>query len=148
MVVDSPEKKYRTLRANPASQYIIENVRFVVCFFKFWVFYFLITSQKFNVFYQFRYFLSFRLVVVFWISSVQLVGIGGLSISAAVLWLVRIWGHEVPVISLCTAWFRTQFCPWFFRHDLKSQIDRYKNVCVSKTFAEKLWLITKLITHQ
>lgn len=147
MVVDSPEKKYRTLRANPASQYIIENVRFVVCFFKFWVFYFLITSQKFNVFYQFRYFLSFRLVVVFWISSVQLVGIGGLSISA-VLWLVRIWGHEVPVISLCTAWFRTQFCPWFFRHDLKSQIDRYKNVCVSKTFAEKLWLITKLITHQ
>lgn len=147
MVVDSPEKKYRTLRANPASQYIIENVRFVVFFFKFWVFYFLITSQKFNVFYQFRYFLSFRLVVVFWISSVQLVGIGGLSISA-VLWLVRIWGHEVPVISLCTAWFRTQFCPWFFRHDLKSQIDRYKNVCVSKTFAEKLWLITKLITHQ
>lgn len=147
MVVDSPEKKYRTLRANPASQYIIENVRFVVCFFKFWVFYFLITSQKFNVFYQFRYFLSFRLVVVFWISSVQLVGIGGLSISA-VLWLVRIWGHEVPVISLCTAWFRTQFCPWFFRHDLKSQIDRYKNVCVSKTFAEKLWIITKLITHQ
>lgn len=147
MVVDSPEKKYRTLRANPASQYIIENVRFVVCFFKFWVFYFLITSQKFNVFYQFRYFLSFRLVVVFWISSVQLVGIGGLSISA-VLWLVRIWGHEVPGISLCTAWFRTQFCPWFFRHDLKSQIDRYKNVCVSKTFAEKLWLITKLITHQ
>lgn len=116
-------------------------------FFKFWVFYFLITSQKFNVFYQFRYFLSFRLVVVFWISSVQLVGICGLSISA-VLWLVRIWGHEVPVISLCTAWFRTQFCPWFFRHDLKSQIDRYKNVCVSKTFAEKLWLITKLITHQ
>lgn len=147
MVVDSPEKKYRTLRANPASQYIIENVRFVVFFFKFWVFYFLITSQKFNVFYQFRYFLSFRLVVVFWISSVQLVGIGGLSISA-VLWLVRIWGHEVPVISLCTAWFRTQFCPWFFRHDLKSQIDRYKNVCVSKTFAEKLWLITQLITHQ
>lgn len=147
MVVDSPEKKYRTLRANPASQYIIENVRFVVCFFKFWVFYFLITSQKFNVFYQFRYFLSFRLVVVFWISSVQLVGIGGLSVSA-VRWLVRIWGHEVPVISLCTAWFRTQFCPWFFRHDLKSQIDRYKNVCVSKTFAEKLWLITKLITHQ
>lgn len=147
MVVDSPEKKYRTLRANPASQYIIENVRFVGFFFKFWVFYFLITSQKFNVFYQFRYFLSFRLVVVFWISSVQLVGIGGLSISA-VLWLVRIWGHEVPVISLCTAWFRTQFCPWFFRHDLKSQIDRYKNVCVSKTFAEKLWLITKLITHQ
>lgn len=147
MVVDSPEKKYRTLRANPASQYIIENVRFVVFFFKFWVFYFLITSQKFNVFYQFRYFLSFRLVVVFWISSVQLVGIGGLSVSA-VLWLVRIWGHEVPVISLCTAWFRTQFCPWFFRHDLKSQIDRYKNVCVSKTFAEKLWLITKLITHQ
>lgn len=147
MVVDSPEKKYRTLRANPASQYIIENVRFVGFFLKFWVFYFLITSQKFNVFYQFRYFLSFRLVVVFWISSVQLVGIGGLSISA-VLWLVRIWGHEVPVISLCTAWFRTQFCPWFFRHDLKSQIDRYKNVCVSKTFAEKLWLITKLITHQ
>lgn len=147
MVVDSPEKKYRTLRANPASQYIIENVRFVFFFLKFWVFYFLITSQKFNVFYQFRYFLSFRLVVVFWISSVQLVGIGGLSISA-VLWLVRIWGHEVPVISLCTAWFRTQFCPWFFRHDLKSQIDRYKNVCVSKTFAEKLWLITKLITHQ
>lgn len=147
MVVDSPEKKYRTLRANPASQYIIENVRFVGFFFKFWVFYFLITSQKFNVFYQFRYFLSFRLVVVFWISSVRLVGIGGLSISA-VLWLVRIWGHEVPVISLCTAWFRTQFCPWFFRHDLKSQIDRYKNVCVSKTFAEKLWLITKLITHQ
>lgn len=147
MVVDSPEKKYRTLRANPASQYIIENIRFVVFFFKFWVFYFLITSQKFNVFYQFRYFLSFRLVVVFWISSVRLVGIGGLSISA-VLWLVRIWGHEVPVISLCTAWFRTQFCPWFFRHDLKSQIDRYKNVCVSKTFAEKLWLITKLITHQ
>lgn len=139
MVVDSPEKKYRTLRANPASQYIIENVRFVgFFFFKFWVFYFLITSQKFNVFYQFRYFLSFRLVVVFWISSVQLVGIGGLSISA-VLWLVRIWGHEVPVISLRTTWFRTQFCPWFFRHDLKTQIDRYKkNVCVSKTFAEKL----------
>lgn len=147
MVVDSPEKKYRTLRANPASQYIIENVPFYGFFFKFWVFYFLITSQKFNVFYQFRYFLSFRLVVVFWISSVQLVGIGGLSVSA-VRWLVRIWGHEVPVISLCTAWFRTQFCPWFFRHDLKSQIDRYKNVCVSKTFAEKLWLITKLITHQ